>query len=62
MRAGLEAPQAGGYQRRVGHMRLLGELYNYRVVDSRLVTCAQVPQLVSWPHHWFRLPVSADWL
>ncbi|KAK9809827.1 hypothetical protein WJX73_010709 [Symbiochloris irregularis] len=37
VRAGLEAPKAGGYQRRIGHMQLLGELYNYRVIDSRVV-------------------------
>lgn len=35
IRAGLETPQAGAYQRRMGHMRLLGELYNYRIVDSK---------------------------
>ena len=32
---GLESEEAGAYQKRVGQMRLLGELYNYRVVDSR---------------------------
>ncbi len=32
---GLESAEAGAYQKRVGQMRLLGELYNYRVVDSR---------------------------
>ena len=41
MRAGLETPEVGSYQRRVAHMRLLGELYNYRLLDSR---CAL-------PHH-----------
>jgi hypothetical protein len=32
---GMEYPEVGAYQKRVGLMRLLGELYNYRVVDSR---------------------------
>lgn len=35
VRMGLEAPEAGAYQKRVGHMRLLGELYNYRLLDSK---------------------------
>jgi hypothetical protein len=39
VRAGLEEPEAGGYQKRVGHMRLLGELYNYRLVDSKCARC-----------------------
>lgn len=30
----LHHPDSGTYQRRVGHMRLLGELYNYRLLDS----------------------------
>ncbi|GMH39542.1 hypothetical protein BSKO_07440 [Bryopsis sp. KO-2023] len=34
---GLEQPGAGFYQRRVAHVRLLGELYNYRLLDSRTV-------------------------
>ena len=37
---GLESADAGAYQARVGQMRLLGELYNYRVVDSK---CAPPP-------------------
>ncbi|KAK9825703.1 hypothetical protein WJX81_008105 [Elliptochloris bilobata] len=37
VRAGLETPQVASYQRRVAHMRLLGELYNYRLLDSRTV-------------------------
>lgn len=28
---------AGFYQRRVAYVRLLGELYNYKLVDSKLV-------------------------
>jgi len=35
VRVGLEVPEVGGYQRRVAHMRLLGDLYNYRLLDSR---------------------------
>lgn len=35
VRCGLEAPDSGTYQQRVGHMRLLGEMYNFRLVDSR---------------------------
>ena len=35
VRVGLESADAGAYQVRVGQMRLLGELYNYRVVDSK---------------------------
>ena len=38
VRVGLEAGEEGtSYQKRVGHMRLLGELYNYRIIDSRTV-------------------------
>ena len=37
VRCGLEAPEGGTYQQRVGHMRLLGEMYNFRLVDSRSV-------------------------
>ncbi|KAK9806738.1 hypothetical protein WJX72_000988 [[Myrmecia] bisecta] len=37
VRVGLEAAEAGEYQRRVSHMRLLGEMYNYRLVDSKVV-------------------------
>lgn len=37
VRVGLETAEEGGYQRRVGQMRLLGELYNYRLVDSRTI-------------------------
>ena len=35
VRCGLESPEGGTYQQRVGHMRLLGEMYNFRLVDSR---------------------------
>ena len=35
VRYGLEVPESGTYQRRVGHMRLLGEMYNFRLVDSK---------------------------
>ena len=35
VRAGLEEPEAASYQRRISHMRLLGELYSYRILDSR---------------------------
>ena len=35
IRLGLETPDAGQYQRRVGQMRLLAELYNYRLIDSK---------------------------
>ena len=35
VRCGLESPDSGTYQQRVGHMRLLGEMYNFRLVDSR---------------------------
>ena len=35
VRVGLESADAGAYQARVGQTRLLGELYNYRVVDSK---------------------------
>ncbi|CAD7702075.1 unnamed protein product [Ostreobium quekettii] len=35
MQNGLEYPSFGLYQRRVAHVRLLGELYNYRLLDSR---------------------------
>lgn len=38
VRCGLEAPEGGTYQQRVGHMRLLGEMYNFRLVDSRSVS------------------------
>lgn len=34
---GMEQPSAGLYQRRVAHVRLLGELYNYKILDSRTV-------------------------
>ncbi|KAL3151997.1 hypothetical protein ABBQ32_001118 [Trebouxia sp. C0010 RCD-2024] len=37
VRCGLEVPEGGTYQQRVGHMRLLGEMYNFRLVDSRVV-------------------------
>ena len=37
VRLSLESPESGDYQRQVGHLRLLGELYNYRLVDSRCV-------------------------
>ncbi|KAA6426413.1 MAG: hypothetical protein FRX49_03524 [Trebouxia sp. A1-2] len=37
VRCGLESPDSGTYQQRVGHMRLLGEMYNFRLVDSRVV-------------------------
>ena len=37
MRLGLEAHEAGAYQRQVGYIRLLGELYAYRIVDSRTI-------------------------
>ena len=39
VRVGLETPEVGSYQRRVAHMRLLGELYNYRLLDSRCARC-----------------------
>ena len=35
VRVGLETADAGTYQRQVGYMRLLGELYAYKIVDSR---------------------------
>ncbi|KAL4437467.1 hypothetical protein ABPG77_003448 [Micractinium sp. CCAP 211/92] len=35
--AGLEMPDAGLYQRRVAAVRLLGELYNYKLVNSHVV-------------------------
>ena len=35
VRVGLESVDTGAYQVCVGQMRLLGELYNYRVVDSK---------------------------
>ena len=35
VRVGLETSDAGTYQRQVGYMRLLGELYAYKIVDSR---------------------------
>jgi regulator of nonsense transcripts 2 len=35
--AGLEAPEAGLHQRRVAMLRLLGELYAYRLANSALV-------------------------
>ena len=39
----MEAPDSGTYQQRVGHMRLLGEMYNFRLVDSRYVLlCLQL--------------------
>jgi hypothetical protein len=37
VRLGLEAHEAGAYQRQVGYIRLLGELYAYRIVDSRTI-------------------------
>lgn len=37
VRVGLESVEEGAYQKRVGQMRLLGELYNYRIVDSRTI-------------------------
>ena len=35
VREGLESGGASDYQRQVAQARLLGELYNYRVLDSR---------------------------
>ncbi|EFN54863.1 hypothetical protein CHLNCDRAFT_134932 [Chlorella variabilis] len=35
--AGLETPDAGFYQRRVAAVRLLGELYNYKLVNSQVI-------------------------
>ncbi|PSC71053.1 regulator of nonsense transcripts UPF2 [Micractinium conductrix] len=35
--AGLETPDAGFYQRRVAAVRLLGELYNYKLVNSHVI-------------------------
>ena len=35
--AGLETPEAGYYQRRVAAVRLLGELYNYKLVNSHVI-------------------------
>ena len=35
IREGLESGGASDYQRQVAQARLLGELYNYRVLDSR---------------------------
>ena len=35
VRAGLEEPHLGTYQRRMGHIVLLGDMYNYKLVDSR---------------------------
>ena len=49
----------GLYQRRVGHMRLLGELYNYRLMDSRclishlsshLSSSQDISQMQARPH------------
>ncbi|BDA48017.1 Regulator of nonsense transcripts 2 [Coccomyxa sp. Obi] len=37
VRVGLESVEEGAYQKRVGQMRLLGELYNYRIIDSRTI-------------------------
>uniref|UniRef100_A0A061R4F1 Regulator of nonsense transcripts 2 n=1 Tax=Tetraselmis sp. GSL018 TaxID=582737 RepID=A0A061R4F1_9CHLO len=34
---GLERPSTGQYQLRVAHVRLLGEMYNYRLVNSRVI-------------------------
>ena len=43
VRVGLEASEAGAYQRQVGYMRLLGELYAYRTVDSRFERVQPLP-------------------
>ncbi|KAK9828252.1 hypothetical protein WJX74_005743 [Apatococcus lobatus] len=37
VRAGLEEPHQGTYQRRMGHIVLLGDMYNYKLVDSRII-------------------------
>ena len=42
---GLETAEAGAYQRQVGYMRLLGELYAYRIVDSRCELLSSVHAL-----------------
>ena len=49
VRLGLEAHEAGAYQRQVGYMRLLGELYAYRIVDSR-TTFDTLYTLLSFGH------------
>lgn len=37
IRVGLEEADSGAYQRRVGHVRLLGESYNFRLVNSAVI-------------------------
>ena len=37
IRLGLELNEYGMQQRRIAHMRFLGELYNYEYVDSSVV-------------------------
>ncbi|KAK9868805.1 hypothetical protein WJX84_002149 [Apatococcus fuscideae] len=37
VRSGMEEPHLGTYQRRMGHIVLLGEMYNYKLVDSRII-------------------------
>lgn len=37
IRAGLEDPASGTYQKRLADVKLMGELYNYMLVDSRTV-------------------------
>ncbi|KAL4452134.1 hypothetical protein ABPG75_007796 [Micractinium tetrahymenae] len=47
--AGLEAPDAGLYQRRVAAVRLLGELYNYKLANSH-VLFATLHLLLAYGH------------
>eukprot|EP00884_Botryococcus_braunii_P019011 jgi/Botrbrau1/5794/Bobra.0155s0017.1 len=37
VRWGLEHPEDGNYQKRVAHARLLGEMYNYKLANTRVI-------------------------
>jgi len=39
----LHTPDSAKFQRRVGHMKLLGEMYNYRLMDSLYPPPARQP-------------------
>ena len=37
IRVGLDTPQLSSFQKRIAQMKLLGELYNYKMIESRIV-------------------------
>jgi regulator of nonsense transcripts 2 len=56
---GLEFGAMGQYQSRIAHVRLLGELYNYRVV-SNLVVFDALHLLLSFADHMAATYTSRD--